>query len=146
LISFVDITPLNRQKCAELSVWPEQASFVASNAESLAEAEAGEGMTPVGISADGCLVGFAMYGNDPDKGKAWIIRFMIDKARQRRGYGAQALDKLIKLLREKYGNIDIRLCVEPENEVARGLYGKFGFAPTGEVWDNELIFELRKKT
>jgi len=85
-----------------------------------------------------------MYSYDSNESKSWIIRFMIDQAYQRKGLGTEALRKLIALLADKYPQSDIRLCVEPDNAVAIKMYKSFGFQPTGEKWDNELIFELKK--
>ena len=143
MISLVDITPENWDECVSLAVAPEQKGFVASNADSLAEAKVESGMHPVGISSDGKLVGFAMYGNDSEDNKSWIIRFMLDASQQRKGFGADALRKLIQLLFDKYNESDIRLCVEPENAVAIKFYGKYGFQSTGEKWGNEVIYELK---
>ena len=143
MISFVDITQSNREECIALSVSSDQRGFVASNADSLKEAEANPGMYPVGINKDGKLVGFAMYGNDPEENKSWIIRFMIDKAYQRKGLGKESLNKLIQLLFANYRGSDIRLCVEPENKVAAKFYMNFGFVSTGEKWGNEIIYELK---
>ena len=64
MILLVDITPENYNECVSLSVAPEQKGFVAANSDSLAEASAEPGFHPVGISNDGQLVGFAMYGYD----------------------------------------------------------------------------------
>jgi len=144
MIDLVDITPSNKEACIALSVSPDQKDFVATNADSLDEAQENPGMCPMGISKDGVLVGFAMCGYDSDEKKSWIIRFMIDAAHQRKGYGREALTKLIRMLFEKHEDADIRLCVEPENEIAIKLYEEFGFIATGEKWDNELIFELKR--
>jgi len=146
MITFVEINESNTDECIALSVYPEQKGFVAANADSLAEATANPGMCPIGISKDGSLVGFAMYGYDIDANKSWIIRFMTDAAHQRKGFGSEALNKLLQMLFETHEDADIRLCVEPENEVAIRFYEKYGFRPTGEKWDNELIYELKCKS
>ena len=142
MIDLVNITPSNKEECIALTVFPDQKGFVATNADSLEEAQANPGMCPMGIRKDGVLVGFAMCGYDSEEKKSWIIRFMIDAAHQRKGYGREALTKLIRMLLEKHEDADIRLCVEPENEVAIKLYEGFGFLPTGEKWGDELIFEF----
>ncbi len=145
MITLADITPENRDACIALSVAPAQKGFVAANADSLEEAKTESGMHPVGIYHDGSLVGFAMYGNDEAANQSWIIRFMIDASQQQKGFGTQALEKLVELLSCQYDASPIRLCVEPENEVAIKFYSRYGFAPTGEQWGNELVYE-RKTT
>ena len=145
MITFVEINETNKAECIALSVFPEQKGFVAANADSLAEAKENPGMTPIGISKDNKLIGFAMYGYSATDSKSWIIRFMIDKAYQRQGSGKEALAKLINVLFEKHSQADIRLCVEPENISAIKFYESFGFAYTGEKWGGELIYELKIK-
>ena len=143
MILLVDITPENHNECVSLSVAPEQKGFEAANRDSLAEASVEAGFHPVGISNDGQLVGFAMYGYHSDEDQSWIVRFMIDAAHQRQGYGVDALGQLIQLLSTKYPESAIRLCVEPENEVAIRFYRHHGFQPTGAQWGNEMIFERK---
>jgi len=145
MISLVDITPTNRDKCISLSVAPEQKNFVAANIDSLTEAKNEPGMHPIGISKDGELVGFAMYGYDSETNKSWIIRFMIDTYYQRKRFGTEALNMLIQLLSDKHAGSDIRLCVEPENVGGIKFYESFGFQSTGEKWGNEIIYELKSQ-
>jgi diamine N-acetyltransferase len=144
LIKFVEITKNNWRECIALTVSSEQKNFIASNVYSLAEAKFETGMFPIGISQNDKLIGFAMYGNDAEKNKSWIIRFMIDVSFQKKGFGREALIKLIELLENKFAKSDIRLCVEPENLNAINFYKKYGFQQTDEKWDNELIFERKK--
>ena len=144
MIIFVEINESNTDECIALSVFPEQRGFVAANADSLSKAKENPGMTPLGISKDNKLIGFAMYGYSTTEKKSWIIRFMIDKAYQRQGFGKEALIKLINLLFEKYTQTGIRLCVEPENTAAAKFYESFGFTYTGEKWGDELIYELKE--
>ena len=157
MITFTDINKSNWEECIALSVLPEQKSFVASNVLSLAQSKIFPGMIPLGFCVDGKQIGFAMYSNEipgsvePKSAEpgskapavSWIIRFMIDSKHQKMGYGREALAKLIELLRGKYPQSVIILSVEPDNEVAIKLYKSFGFRPTGEVEEGELVFELK---
>lgn len=144
MISFVEITKDNWRECISLTVTQEQQGFVASNLYSLAESKFEPEMCPVGICKDNKLVGFAMYGNEKEANKSWIIRFMITKEHQGKGIGKEALNCLTQFLLNKYPENDIRLCVEPENNVAINLYTGFGFIFTGNKLDNELIYEYKK--
>ena len=143
MIEIVEITKSNWQECASLSVSEDQKRFVASNLYSLAESKFEPEMCPVGINNNDELIGFAMYGNETEANRAWIIRFMIDEKHQNKGLGKEALSQLIKLLNDKYIITNIRLCVEPENIVAIKFYESFGFLSTGEKWGDEIIFELK---
>lgn len=143
MISLVTIDQTNWDECINLLVAPEQKSFVASNLDSLKEAESEPGMHPIGISDGIRLVGFAMYGNEEEARRAWIIRFMIDTTYQKKGYGKEALHCLLNLLFEKYKQPNVSLCVEPENLVAIKFYESFGFVYTGDNWGNEMIYTLK---
>jgi diamine N-acetyltransferase len=140
-IIFVDITKENWEKCISLTVSEEQSKFVSPNVYSLAQSKFETEMCPVGICVNNEMIGFLMYVKSSNAYKVWIVRFMIDKAYQGRGYGSQALRKLINMLNLKYKDSDIFLCVEPENQAAIKLYEKYEFLPTGEKWDNELIYK-----
>jgi diamine N-acetyltransferase len=136
-LHFADITKENWEECIALSVSDEQSKFIASNLYSLAQSKFEPEMCPMGVYDHETMVGFIMYVKDSNADKVWIVRFMIGKERQGKGYGKIALSKLIDLLSEKYAGSDIYLCVEPENQIATKMYENFGFA---EKWDNELIY------
>ena len=146
MISLVEITPQNRGECIALTVAENQKSFVAANIDSLNEADENPGMCPVGIYADNKMVGFAMYGNNEEENKSWIIRYMIDESHQKKGYGKESLKLLIQMMYDKYKSSAIRLCVEPGNTVAINFYKSFGFRSTGETWDGEDIYELKRQS
>ncbi|MBR5364837.1 MAG: GNAT family N-acetyltransferase, partial [Clostridia bacterium] len=72
--------------------------------------------------------------------KSYLLwRFMIDKEYQRNGYGKKALKLALDYIKT-YPCGDAKCCwlsYEPENEVARKLYGSFGFEEQKlpEGWD-----------
>lgn len=70
----------------------------------------------------------------------WRIMFPIEY--HNKGYGTQAIAKIIQLAKEsnKYDYMLID-CV-PENTIARHVYEKLGFKPTGEIVNDGEI-ELR---
>ena len=86
-----------REAVIALDVGDDQDDFVATNAESLEEADENPACVPLGVfSGDepvviDDLVGFAMYALDGDDGNWWIYRLMIDKRFQKRGFGRAAL-------------------------------------------------------
>ena len=145
MISLIEISQENWNKCCSLSVTEDQKGYIASNAYSLAESKYEPGRYPLGIDKDGELVGFIMYGYDEEENTSWIIRFMIDKAYQNKGLGKEALKKLIDMLFDKNKKTDIKLCVEPDNKVAIKFYESFGFLPTGDKWGTELIYILQRE-
>ena len=91
------ITADNEQECLGLRVDDAQARFVATNAQSLAQARANPGLVPLAVydrAARGYpqprvpMVGFVMY--EIDCGVGLILRLMIDRAHQQKGYGRAA--------------------------------------------------------
>ncbi|MGG6896068.1 MULTISPECIES: GNAT family N-acetyltransferase [Rhizobium] len=118
-----------------------QTSYLASNEESLEEAEENPACVPLIIRAAGEPVGFAMYALDEDDGNYWIYRLMIDGRFQGRGYGRAALIQIVKLLSEIPGCPCVVLGVHPENEKARRLYEHVGFRMTDDVIGGELVMK-----
>lgn len=132
----------NARAVGRLRVAPDQERFVASNADSIADAYVERSFVPLAVYAGDDLVGFAMYGQDPETNRWWIIRMMIDERFQRRGFGRAAMVDLIKLMREQHGTTSIRLGVDPANHGAIRLYESLGFRDTGEVHYDEMVMCL----
>ncbi|QND68677.1 GNAT family N-acetyltransferase [Mesorhizobium loti] len=134
------MTGANRALVAALELAPEQMDFVASNAESLEEAETDEDARPRVVMAGTRVVGFLMY--DASEDEALVYRFMIDRAHQGKGYGKAALRALL----DEIGNLthvrEVSICYEPGNEAARHLYRAAGFVEQGIDEDGEMIAVL----
>lgn len=128
-----------REKVIELEVRRSQQAFVASNAESIEEAEDGDHCVPLAIYDADVPVGFAMYALDQDDGNYWIYRLMIDQRYQRLGYGREALIELLKVMSQLPGCNHVTLGVLPENDTAIGLYRSLGFRETGQIIGGEII-------
>lgn len=129
----------DRASVLSLHVSDEQSSFVASNRDSLEEAEENPACVPLVIRSAGEAVGFAMYALDEDDGNYWIYRLMIDVRFQRKGYGRAALMQIIAMLAEHPDCSCVVLGVKPGNVQARRLYEDVGFQPTGDVIDGEIV-------
>ncbi|WP_026907266.1 GNAT family N-acetyltransferase [Paucisalibacillus globulus] len=148
-LEFKKIDKNNYEACVELTVHKEQEDFVAPNWWSLLEDKYEEGERyPLGIYDGETIIGFLMYTFYPADADYpldswWLERFMIDKAYQNKGYGKAALKKFLDYFQTSYGNIDLRLATEPENDVAIKLYENVGFAKTGEVAADEIVFHIK---
>lgn len=119
----------------------EERGFVAHNALSILEAHYNpENLFARGIYHAEKPVGFVLYGNDPDTGKWWVVRLMVAKAEQGKGYGRAGLQTVIDLLREKTDVLYISFA--PENETGRRLYASMGFQDTGEIDEGEIVYKL----
>lgn len=129
----------NRAAILALELSPEQQGFVASNAESLAEARQDDEAIARAIVTAGRVVGFLMYSAPEDDDEAIIYRFMIDRREQGKGLGRAAVAKALREIARLSHIRRVSICYEPENEAARRLYASFGFVEQGLDEDGEMI-------
>jgi diamine N-acetyltransferase len=156
MISLRKITLDNRRELFRLEVTKEQQHYVASNLSSVASCYVlstnGSCPMPFAIYADEQMVGFVMivYGDTGyDQPKMaednyCILRFMIGKQYQKRGYGREAMIKILEYIHTFPAGF-ARYCWIPygsDNIVAKKLYESFGFRDNGEVYNNEPISVL----
>lgn len=125
---------------------PEGEHFVASNAYSLAEAwlykDAGD-VYPFAIYNDETPIGFMMLDEDREERCLVIWRIMFPEEHQNKGYGTEAMRQIIRLAKES-GKYDFMIIdYAPENEIAKHVYEKMGFVPTGEISDGEIVAKLQ---
>ena len=73
----------------------------------------------------------------------WVIRLMIDREQQGKGYGRAAMQAVITRMVDEIGCDEIVTSFNPENMVAANLYASLGFLPTGEWEDGEPLVVLR---
>ncbi|WP_282138701.1 GNAT family N-acetyltransferase [Rossellomorea aquimaris] len=69
---------------------------------------------PLGIYHQDSMVGFIMYGIDPETSRMEMSRLMIDRKYQGRGYGKKATQLLIEKLTHTFANIELFTSAEPE--------------------------------
>ena len=135
------ITEDNFLDAFNLSLAPGQEAFVSHPIRSLAQAYVyRDQCQPFGIYAAGKMVGYVMVIYDYDVPEYDIWHMMIDRAEQGRGYGGDALDRVIEYIRTKpFGDSDrVALTCSRDNPVARRLYESRGFAPTGAEDEDEI--------
>lgn len=142
-VTLQPITRDNLWAVVDLKPHPHQEGFVAPNIDSIVNAYVEPTFVPLAVYADETLVGFAMYGQHPDTGAWWVIRLMIDRAHQGKGYGRAAMEAVIEMMADRVGCQEIVTSFVPDNAVAAGLYDSLGFCPTGEVEDGEPLVRLR---
>lgn len=133
------ITKNNWEECIELKVSKIQEHFVASNVYSLAEVQFLENFEAKAIYKEHTMVGFAMFGLDPDDDNYWIYRLMIDEQFQGQGYGKKGLIAVVEYLMSKEDCQLIMVGYHPENTSAKKLYESVGFHSKGKApWGEEL--------
>jgi diamine N-acetyltransferase len=132
-----------RQVCKLSDTLPEaQQRMVAPNAVSIAEAHFSDKAWFRAIYAGEMLVGFIMLYDDPDEHEYFLWRLMIAGPYQGMGYGKRALELLVEYVRTRPGAEALYTSYVPVDGGPEGFYRKFGFEPTGEVDDGELVVRL----
>ena len=126
-----------------LKVAPSQEGFVASNAVSIAQAHFHpETAWFRGIYAGDEPVGFVMLDIDTAKPEYGLWRLMIDERQQGKGYGRQALQRVIAHVRTLPGATELLLGVVPGEGSPGPFYQGLGFNFTGEVDHGEHVMRL----
>ncbi|QHT63134.1 GNAT family N-acetyltransferase [Paenibacillus lycopersici] len=158
MITLRKITLDNRRAIFNLEVSEEQRRYVASNLSSVAScyviATNGGHPFPFAIYKDEQPVGFVMityhitsYDTPSVAEDGYsILRLMIDKRHQNRGYGREAMREVLAFIRT-YPAGPARYCwiaYKPENTPAKKLYESFGFRDNGEIVNDEhtTVLEL----
>jgi RimJ/RimL family protein N-acetyltransferase len=139
MIKLRKIDQNNWKECIGLEVHDAQKTFVAANVFSLAEVSFYPTYTALAVYNGDTMVGFLLYGKDPDDGRYWIPRLMIDKKYQGNGFGKAAMLELIEILKKKDDCSGIYISHEPENLAAAKLYSSLGFYDTGEKNNGETV-------
>ena len=141
MIELRPITEENFLDAFRLRLAPGQEQFVSHPIRSLAQAYVyRDQCRPFGIYADGKMVGYVMVIYDYDVPEYDIWHMMIDASEQGRGYGGDALDRVIEYIQTKpFGDSNrVALTCSKENPAARKLYERRGFLATGVEDEDEI--------
>lgn len=142
MITLQEINAENFWDVIELSVYPTQKKLVASNAISIAQAKVQPECVPLAIYSDDEPVGFVMYCIDRDDNEYWIYRLMIDMRFQGRGYARQAMEQVIKIIKQDDNRHKIYLGVHLDGGASVKLYKSLGFAFNSQIFGKEHIMVL----
>ena len=139
----VELRPITEENFIDafhLRLAPGQEDFVSHPIRSLAQAYVYRNQCqPFGIYATGKMIGYVMVIYDNDVPEYDIWHMMIDESEQGRGYGSEALDRVIDYIRTKpFGDSGrIALTCNKHNAIARKLYESKGFSATGNEDEDE---------
>ena len=143
----INLQPINKnnwEDCLNLAVTPQQSQFIPTNVYSLAQAKVYETCEPFGIYNTQTLIGFVMVARF--SGIYWISRLMIDQRFQGQGFGKQALEKAVHLLKKRIGTAEIRTSIAKQNIIGLQLFKSIGFQPlTLENNDTEIVLRWATK-
>ena len=124
---------------------PEGENFVASNAVSLAQAwlyrDDGD-VFPFAIYDDDTIVGFMLLEEDMEQARLDLWRIMLSPEQEGKGYGTAAVKLMIQYAKDSGRYRSIYLLCAPENHIARHIYDKLGFQPTGEICYGDVQMKL----
>ena len=149
-INFRKITEQNWLECIFLTTNQEGKhnvceEFVASNALSIAQSKIQKGWITKAIYNEDNMVGFTMYGYSYEHDFYEICRIMIDHKHQGKGYGREALIKVIDEMKKVEDCNEIYLSFDPDNKRGQKLYESLGFEGTGRLLGDELLYCLEIK-
>jgi diamine N-acetyltransferase len=149
-VRLAELTPDNVRDACDLRIKPEQERFVASVADSIADAYVHPDTAwPRLILAGDRVVGFVMGGFDPDSEidafRAGIWRLAIAAEEQGRGYGRFAVEAVAQEARRR-GQDRITVLWIPGEGGPEEFYLRLGFRPTGEELSGEVVGELHLRT
>ena len=142
-----EITDDNRDAVCALRVRGRQKRFVASVSRSLRDAAQAPKARPWyrAVYCGDEPVGFVMLSWNPRKGpyrgRHFLWRLLIDKRHQRRGIGRAVLTQIVDLVRAD-GGTELLTSYEPGKGEPWPFYQRFGFQPTGEIDDGEIVLRL----
>ena len=124
---------------------PEGENFVASNAVSLAQAwlyrDDGD-VFPFAIYDDDTIVGFMLLEEDMEQARLDLWRIMLSPEQEGKGYGTAAVKLMIQYAKDSGRYRSVYLLCAPENHIARHIYDKLGFQPTGEICYGDVQMKL----
>ncbi len=135
------ITENNFMDAFHLRLAPGQENFVSHPIRSLAQAYVYRNQCqPFGIYAEGKMIGYVMVIYDYDIPEYDVWHMMIDESLQGKGYGSEALDRVIDYIRTKpFGDSGrVALTCNKNNLIAKTLYESRGFASTGAEDEDEI--------
>ncbi len=139
-VSLREVTKETLRDITRLKVNPNQGHFVATNAESIAEAYFSPDVAWFrAIYAGDTPVGFLMLEDNAPKDQYVLWRFMIDARYQGRGFGQRALELLFEHVRTRPGAKVLYTSCVPGEGSPGPFYEKMGFVYTGEKEDIQLI-------
>ncbi len=141
-VSLREITSETVRAICKLEVRPEQSSYVADNAFSIAQAHFAPTAWFRAVYAGDSPVGFVMLDENLEKEEYYLWRFMIAGEHQRKGYGKDALDLVVEHVRGLPGARELISSYVPGDGGPRDFYLRYGFVETGEVDEDEHVIRL----
>lgn len=143
MVQIKPVTKDNLDEVLSLRISDDQAGYVSTTAESLAQAYVYQDTAfPFAVYSDQEIVGFIMMGYYEEKQYYTLWKLLIDRNHQHKGYGRKALELGIAFLKDRFHAREIYTGVIPGNRTAKHLYESLGFRETGLFENNMLEMRL----
>jgi len=148
------VTDTDRQAVLGLRAGEGKERFVASVQDSFRDAVRDARACPRmwSVNDGDRVVGFVMISDgipaerlasDADLlGPYFLWRLLIDERSQRHGYGTAAIDAVVDYLRTRPGADVLWVSAGQGDGTPQPFYERYGFVPTGEVMDDEVVLRL----
>ncbi|MDX2548272.1 GNAT family N-acetyltransferase [Streptomyces sp. WI04-05B] len=138
-----EITEDNWRDVADVAPTDEQRRYVAAlAARYLLLSQRGKVWTSLGVRAGDDVVGHVMWAYDDEDGTHWIGGMVVSASEQGKGMGRATLGAVVERLSALPECREIRLSYHPDNTSAGRLYTSFGFQPTGDFEDEEIVLAI----
>ena len=146
MITLRPLTAENRAALEALRLEPSQERFVNNVSEALLEADEEPGGRAIqfGLYDDDTPVGFVMISDEvdgPDYIAHYLWKLLIDRGRQRQGYGTAALDLVSTYFRDR-GNTEMWTSAGQGDASPIPFYERHGFVRAGVVFEDEVLLRL----
>ena len=138
-VSLREISASTVRAICALQVAAGQASFVAPNAVSIAQAYFEPKAWFRAIYAGDEPVGFIMLEADEDRAEYSLWRLMVADGHQRLGYGRRAVALLLEHVRTRPAATELLTSYIRGEQGPEAFYKSLGFVDTGDVDDGEFI-------
>ena len=138
-VSLRPVSRLDVRAVCDLRLADDQRHLVGPAAHTVAEAHYEPGALLRAIYEDDQPAGVLLVETDGEV--PYLVRFMVDASRQRRGLGRQAVALLAGELRAA-GRLRLETSFVPVDGGAEGFWRRCGFADTGRTHDGEPVFGL----
>ncbi|WP_260956932.1 GNAT family N-acetyltransferase [Pseudomonas citri] len=152
LVSYEDLTPLQREQVAAIEIHPEQIRFSGDVHGALHTllSPPGPGVKGFALLAGEVPVAFLLLKRPPmlpawaNEHSATLHALQVDHRAQGKGYGKACLQALPAVARATWPEIrGLELSVDADNASAIGLYTRLGWVDSGEAYKGRIGYERR---
>lgn len=150
-VSLLEITPENRDSVLSLELAPPQRRYIAPPSRTLQQAAEAPEAWLRAIYAEDKVVGLLLLHDEHlrkeprEDGYYFLWRIMIDRQHQGKGYGREAVDRVIEYVSNRPCAKRLLSSYLPGEDGPEGFYKSYGFTPTGNKIGEDIEIEFPLK-